>query len=52
MLDGSHHLVGLDGTIQEGIAVIGIPTEGNLVGNLTVAQGQFSSCWAADALSQ
>ena len=37
---------------QSRIAVIGIPTEGNLVGNLTIARDDFSATWAAEIMRQ
>ena len=39
-------------TGERDIAVIGIPTEGNLVGNLTIARDDFSGAWAAEVMRQ
>lgn len=39
-------VVGRAGNVDDVIAVIGIPTEGNLVGNLNVTPGPFSRHWA------
>src|SRR5258706_8711502 len=36
----------------EDIAVVGIPTEGNLVGNLTLARDDYSATWAAEVMTQ
>ena len=40
------------GRANEDIAVIGIPTEGNLLGNLDVTRDEFAGVWAADVLGQ
>ena len=45
-------VVGADGTPNPDIAVIGIPTEGNLIGNLTVTRAPFSARWAAHTIGQ
>jgi hypothetical protein len=44
--------VGADGVANEDIAVIGIPTEGNLVGNLTMERDPFAGSWAGEVLRQ
>jgi hypothetical protein len=41
-----------EGIGNEDITVIGIPTEGNLVGNLTVARDQYAGVWAANVIGQ
>ena len=52
MTKDARFVVGETGTGNEDIAVIGIPTEGNLVGNLTVARDKYASVWAAEVVSQ
>jgi len=49
---GSHSLIDASGRPNPHIAVIGIPTEGNLVGNLTLGRDEFSSNWAAQVMTQ
>lgn len=41
-----------EGDAVEDISVIGIPTEGNLVGNLTLARDEFAGVWAAEVMRQ
>jgi uncharacterized NAD(P)/FAD-binding protein YdhS len=45
-------VIGRDGTPNEDICVIGIPTESNLVGNLTIARDEFAGRWAARVMDQ
>ncbi len=52
MTEDSHFVVSASGNINEDIAVIGIPTEGNLVGNLTIARDDYASTWAALVIEQ
>jgi FAD-NAD(P)-binding len=52
MTEGSRFVVDAEGTGNEDITVIGIPTEGNLVGNLTLARDDYSRTWAAEIISQ
>ncbi len=52
MTQDSHFVVDAKGKANEDIAVIGIPTEGNLVGNLTLARGNYPSIWAAQVMKQ
>jgi hypothetical protein len=52
MTEGSRFVVGRKGVVNRDIAVIGIPTEGNLVGNLTIARDSFSGIWAAEVMRQ
>jgi hypothetical protein len=52
MTEGSRFVVGRKGVVNRDIAVIGIPTEGNLVGNLTIARDDFSGAWAAEVMRQ
>lgn len=40
------------GDVNEDITVIGIPTEGNLAGNLTLVRDGYSSVWAKEVLTQ
>ncbi len=52
MTEGTHFVVNDQGIANEDIAVIGIPTEGNLVGNLTLARDDYSATWAAEVVKQ
>jgi hypothetical protein len=52
MMKHSRCVVDERGRANEDIAVIGIPTEGNLLGNLAVTRDEFASVWAADVLRQ
>ena len=52
MTEGSRYVIRASGQPNEDIAVIGIPTEGNLVGNLTVARDEYSSRWAMQVIEQ
>lgn len=52
MTEGARFVVGGVGDGNEDIAVIGIPTEGNLVGNLTMARDHYAGVWAAQVISQ
>lgn len=47
-----HFVINESGERNEDIAVIGIPTEGNLVGNLTMARDPFAGTWAAQVIKQ
>lgn len=52
MTEETRFVVGEAGTGNEDIAVIGIPTEGNLVGNLTVARDSYAGIWARAVIGQ
>ncbi len=52
MTAGSRFVVDGEGVGNEDIAVIGIPTEGNLVGNLTLARDDYAGIWAAEVINQ
>jgi FAD-NAD(P)-binding len=52
MTEEARFVIGEAGTGNEDIAVIGIPTEGNLVGNLTVARDKYAGVWAAEVIEQ
>ncbi|HEV7903538.1 MAG TPA: FAD/NAD(P)-binding protein, partial [Pyrinomonadaceae bacterium] len=52
MTEEARFVVGEAGMGNEDIAVIGIPTEGNLVGNLTVARDKYAGVWAAEVVEQ
>ncbi|MBV9959939.1 MAG: hypothetical protein JO360_16045, partial [Acidobacteria bacterium] len=52
MTEGSRFVIGNEGVGNQDIAVIGIPTEGNLVGNLTLARDDYASFWAAEVIEQ
>lgn len=52
MTEEARFVIGEEGTGNEDIAVIGIPTEGNLVGNLTVARDKYAGIWAAKVIEQ
>ena len=51
MTEGSRFVVDGEGGGNEDITVIGIPTEGNLVGNLTLARDDYAGIWAAEVLA-
>lgn len=52
MTEEKQFLVDERGTPNEDIAVIGIPTEGNLLGNLSVTRDDYAGIWAAAVLRQ
>jgi hypothetical protein len=52
MTEGTHFVINDQGIVNEDIAVVGIPTEGNLVGNLTLARDDYSATWAAEVVRQ
>jgi hypothetical protein len=52
MTEGARFVVNDESIGNEDIAVIGIPTEGNLVGNLTVARDNYAGIWAAEVIEQ
>ncbi len=52
MTVGSHFVVDGAGVGNRDLAVIGIPTEGNLVGNLAVTRDAYSAAWAAEVIAQ
>lgn len=52
MIKGFQFVVDKGGVSNPDIAVIGIPTEGNLVGNLTVTQDDYPGSWAAQVIRQ
>jgi len=52
MTTGSRFVVDDKGIGNQDISVIGIPTEGNLVGNLTLTRDAYSSIWAAGVMRQ
>jgi hypothetical protein len=52
MTEGSQLVVDAEGNANEDISVIGIPTEGNLVGNLTIGRDPFAATWAAGVMRQ
>jgi hypothetical protein len=52
MTEEARFVINEEGSVNEDIAVIGIPTEGNLVGNLTVARDKYAGVWAAKVISQ
>jgi len=52
MTERTHFVVNDQGIVNEDIAVVGIPTEGNLVGNLTLARDDSSATWAAEVVKQ
>jgi methylaspartate mutase epsilon subunit len=52
MTEDARFVIDEAGTGNEDIAVIGIPTEGNLVGNLTVARDKYAGVWAAEVIEQ
>lgn len=52
MTEDSNFVVDGEGVGNEDISVIGIPTEGNLVGNKTIARGDYPGTWAAEVIRQ
>jgi hypothetical protein len=52
MTEGSRFVVDREGIGNTDIAVIGIPTEGNLVGNLTLTRDHYAGLWAAQVITQ
>lgn len=52
MTPDAQFVIGADGVANPDIAVIGIPTEGNLIGNLNVVRAPFSARWAARTIEQ
>jgi FAD-NAD(P)-binding len=52
MTEASRFVIDEAGSGNEDIAVIGIPTEGNLLGNLTVARDNYAGIWAAEVIEQ
>ncbi len=52
MTEGSNFVVDGEGIGNEDISVIGIPTEGNLIGNKTIARGEYPGTWAAQVVRQ
>jgi len=52
MTEGTRFVINDQGIANEDICVIGIPTEGNLVGNLNLARDEYSSTWAAEVTKQ
>jgi hypothetical protein len=52
MTAGAQFVIGAGGVPNEDIAVVGIPTEGNLVGNLSVTRDPYAAAWAAEVMRQ
>lgn len=52
MTQDSRFVINATGAVNQDIAVIGIPTEGNLVGNLTMGRDKHASVWAAEIIKQ
>ena len=52
MAPGSRFVIDREGKANEDIAVIGIPTESNLVGNLTIGRDEYAGRWAAQVIEQ
>ena len=52
MTEGLHFVVDSQGIGNEDISVIGIPTEGNLVGNKNLARDNYPGIWAAEVVRQ
>lgn len=52
MSEGLNFVINREGILNKDISVIGIPTEGNLVGNKTIARGDFPCIWAAEVIKQ
>ena len=52
MTEGSNFVIDAAGAVNEDISVIGIPTEGNLVGNKTIVRDSYPGIWAAQVIKQ
>ena len=52
MTEDSQYVIDAAGNPNEDIAVIGIPTEGNFVGNLTIGRDPFAGRWARGVMGQ
>lgn len=52
MIERSQFVVDERGFGNKDIAVIGIPTEGNLVGNKTITRDDYPGIWAAEVIAQ
>lgn len=52
MTKDTQFIVDCNGIPNEDIAVIGIPTEGNLVGNFSMLRDPYSECWAIKVIQQ
>lgn len=52
MTEGSHFVIDRHGIANHDIAVIGIPTEGFLIGNKTLARDNYPGIWAAGVIRQ
>ncbi len=52
MIQGSRFVVDGQGAGNQDMAVIGIPTEGNLVGNLTLTRDGYAAFWAKEIMQQ
>ncbi|MEO7196406.1 MAG: FAD/NAD(P)-binding protein [Pseudonocardiaceae bacterium] len=52
MTEDTRFVVDARGAANDDIAVIGIPTEGNLLGNLSVTRDDYAGTWAATVLRQ
>jgi uncharacterized NAD(P)/FAD-binding protein YdhS len=51
MTPGTQCVISTDGAANENLAVIGIPTEGNFVGNLTIGRDPFAARWAREVIT-
>jgi len=47
-----HHVIDAQGRAQASLCVIGIPTEGNLLGNFTIVADGFPNTWAGQAVER
>lgn len=52
MTEGSNFVLDREGIPNEDISVVGIPTEGNLIGNKTIARGDYPGIWATEVIRQ
>jgi hypothetical protein len=52
MADPTRFVVDQSGAANADVAVIGIPTEGNLIGNLTMARDAFAGRWANQVMRE
>ena len=48
----THFVIDRDGVVNRQMVVIGIPTEGNLLGNFTIVPSKLSALWAKEIVDQ
>lgn len=50
--DGTQRVIDAEGRAHPNLHVIGIPTEGNLLGNFTIVRGEVSDAWARETVAR